>query len=221
MIIIGHQGAKGHYLGNTLRSIKIAKTLNTNIIELDVRLLDKEKIFILHHDDKIKLLDETEKIVEECIWNELKMFGICTLNHALGEFETNPEFVLYLDVKINKNKDNDYLIYFGKKLLNILKDLNILVLICSFNKRFINLFSKLEGNTNFNLGYIFEKNEEFQNNENVDIMVFHDETTYNQDLIKKLKKQNKICFVYTINDEERKKQIKNEKLFDGYVTDFP
>ena len=221
MIIIGHQGAKGHYRGNTLRSIKIAKTLKTNIIELDVRLLDEEKIFVLYHDDKIKLFDETEKNIEECFWNELNMLGVCTLNKALGEFESNPEFVLYLDIKINKEKDNEYLIDFGKRLINIFKDLNLLVLVCSFNKKFINLFSTLEGNTNFNLGYIFEKDEEFQNNDNVDIFIFHDETNYDQNLMNELKKQEKISFVYTVNDENRKKQIKNEKLFDGYVTDFP
>ena len=219
MIVIGHQGAKGHYRGNTLRSIKIAKVLGANIIELDVRLLDKEKIFVLYHDDKIKLLTEEEKLVEECSWKQLKMMGLCTLNKALGEFESNPDFVLYLDVKINHEKDDEYLIDFGKRLIDFFKDLNILVLVCSFNKKFINLFSKLEGSANFNLGYIFEKDEEFQNHENVDIMVFHDETAYNKDLMKELKEQEKFCFVYTVNDENRKKELEN--LFDGYVTDFP
>lgn len=225
MIIIGHQGAKGYYRGNTLRSIKLAKNLNAQIIELDVRLLDNEKLFVLHHDEEIKVfnLDEgfKEKKVEECLWNELKGLGICTLNNALGEFESDPEFIMYLDIKIDKEKDNEYLRDFGERLIEVFKELNLLVLVCSFNKNFIKEFSKLEGSVNFNLGFIFEKDEEFQNHESVDIMVFHHETNYNKKLMTDLKNQDKVCFVYTVNTDEEKNKIIKEKLYDGYVTDFP
>lgn len=64
MKIIGHRGAAGLALENTIVSIKLAKLLGVDAIELDVRLTKDKQVVICHDDDLSRVSHSTKKLSE-------------------------------------------------------------------------------------------------------------------------------------------------------------
>jgi glycerophosphoryl diester phosphodiesterase len=83
---VGHRGAKGYELENTLASFRKAVDLGANAVELDVRET-RDKELVVCHDDTLKKVYGKDVRVDEAALSELKQVtdgAIPTLGEALG-----------------------------------------------------------------------------------------------------------------------------------------
>jgi glycerophosphoryl diester phosphodiesterase len=64
MKVIGHRGAAGLTLENTLASFELAKLLGTEIIELDVRLTKDHQIVVCHDSDLERISPSNKKVAD-------------------------------------------------------------------------------------------------------------------------------------------------------------
>lgn len=71
MQIIGHRGAAGLALENTLPSIELARLLGVNYIEIDVRKTKDNKLVLCHDADVSRISPRSEKI-SDLTYNELR-----------------------------------------------------------------------------------------------------------------------------------------------------
>lgn len=62
MRIIGHRGASGLALENTLPSLELARLLGVNAIEIDVRKTSDNKLVVFHDSDLTRLSNQETKI---------------------------------------------------------------------------------------------------------------------------------------------------------------
>jgi len=218
ILSIGHRGAKGHYIDNSVKSILTAKLLGSDLIEVDVQLT-KDNIFVLYHDNKLQsFMMEEEKELCDIYFNELLTEDICTLNKGLGYIQSGETCVPYLDLKIPESKEEDeqYIKDYGDKLVTFLmEDNNGMILLASFNKFLIDYLRKTDYASYFLFGYIYEMGEkptEEQLNAKVDVYVFDWEDV---DI-----KVDGLKFVYTVNEEEDIKEMVRKGV-DGIVSDYP
>ena len=227
---IGHQGAKGHYRGNTIRSIKIGKMEKCDVIEVDVRKT-KDDIFVLYHDMDFKLFSKEtlgfkETQIEKCNYIELFENGIVSMSEALDCILMKA--IPYLDVKIEGEYENDieYIENFIKLFSEKLKEYpDKIIFIASFNKTFIKKIAKINTQNNLLYGFLYENDDKISDEE-IESKLYHFygfekgmEILKNN--WKKLKKNDKLIFVYTINILEELKEYFNKNYIDGIVTDFP
>ncbi len=91
MKIIGHRGAAGLALENTLASLKIASQYNLSAIEFDVRHT-KDDVLVLNHDANLKYMAGDKRKLSSLTLKELQkiplkdgMSHIITLTEALNE----------------------------------------------------------------------------------------------------------------------------------------
>jgi glycerophosphoryl diester phosphodiesterase len=73
--IIGHRGAAGLELENSLAAIKKALSLGTPKLEIDVRLTRDRKLVVCHDADLVTMADNTSKISEHD-WGDLKKLSL-------------------------------------------------------------------------------------------------------------------------------------------------
>ncbi len=71
MKIIGHRGAAGLALENTLPGLELARLLGVDAIEFDVRLT-KDRVLVLSHDDDLSRLSESNAKISESTLAELR-----------------------------------------------------------------------------------------------------------------------------------------------------
>ena len=69
--VIGHRGAAGLGLENSVAAIKKALQLKLERIEVDVRLT-RDKVFVLCHDADLKVMADDERKLADLDWHELK-----------------------------------------------------------------------------------------------------------------------------------------------------
>jgi glycerophosphoryl diester phosphodiesterase len=91
--IIGHRGAAGHVLENTLASFDHAISLGVDWVEMDIRRCASGEL-VVFHDDTLTRLGDTTDLLSELSWDELstmKMEGeyaiptlAQTLDHLAG-----------------------------------------------------------------------------------------------------------------------------------------
>ncbi len=69
--IVGHRGAKGLAVENTLPGFKLAKKLGVDIIELDVQIT-KDKQFVVCHDDRLWRVNGSLERISDLTYQELR-----------------------------------------------------------------------------------------------------------------------------------------------------
>jgi len=75
-LIIGHRGAKGFALENTLSSIRLAKNLGASWVEFDVKISNKEEQMFLFHDETLDRLTAKKGPVKELNFSELAKLSL-------------------------------------------------------------------------------------------------------------------------------------------------
>lgn len=74
-LIIGHRGAMGHELENTIPSINKALDLGVDMIEIDVFKIASGEI-VVFHDETLKRLSNRSDSIERLTWNQLKTISL-------------------------------------------------------------------------------------------------------------------------------------------------
>lgn len=220
-LAIGHQGAKGYYRGNTVRSILCAKTLNADMIEIDVQLT-KDNIFVLYHDNTLIPYGKKKgKELCDIEYNDLKMEGLCLLGNGLDYILCGEGSIPYLDLKIpdSKMEDKKFIKKFGDKLWEFLNEYDDIMFMASFCRDLIDYIIKKPNSDRFLYGYLYETDEEVNKiNKKVSACIFDYKSKNFRENMDKVK--NCDIFCYTVNDEKEMRKLKKMGI-KGIVSDYP
>ena len=224
VIVVGHRGAMGHALENTIESVKKAIKLNVDGIEIDV-FKSKTGELIVYHDPFLSRLSNSNAFIEQISLDSIKKvelkggLSIPTLNEVIDiipekiflnielkgsntAFETNKVIIEYLK-EFNLPPSKFIISSFRwdelKKFRNLNKDIPIAILVDSLHK--IDNAIKLAKEIN---AVALNPNNKF----------------ITRKIVNKIQSNNIKVFPYTINSP---KNIKRMKLMgvDAIITDYP
>ena len=224
VIVVGHRGAMGHALENTIESVKKAIKLNVDGIEIDV-FKSKTGELIVYHDPFLSRLSNSNAFIEQISLDSIKKvelkggLSIPTLNEVINiipekiflnielkgsntAFETNKVIIEYLK-EFNLTPSKFIISSFRwdelKKFRDLNKDIPIAILVDSLYK--IDNAIKLAKEIN---AIALNPNNKF----------------ITKKIVKKIQSNNIKVFPYTINSP---KNIKRMKLMgvDAIITDYP
>ena len=224
ILVVGHRGALGHALENTIESVKKAIELNVDGIEIDV-FKSKTGELVVYHDPFLSRLSNSNAFIEQISLDSIKKIkllggqSIPTLNEVIeiipeniflnielkGEntaIETNKVIIEYIN-RSNFTPSSfivssfrwDELVEFR----NTNKDVPIAILVDSLYK--IDIAIKLAKEIN---AFAINPNNEFLTKE----------------IVKKVQSFNIKVYPYTINDLSSIKRMKSMGV-DAIITDFP
>ena len=224
ILVVGHRGAMGHALENTIESVKKAIELNVDGIEIDV-FKSKTGELVVYHDPFLSRLSNSNAFIEQISLDSIKKIkllggqSIPTLNEVIeiipeniflnielkGEntaIETNKVIIEYIN-RSNFTPSSfivssfrwDELVEFR----NTNKDVPIAILVDSLYK--IDIAIKLAKEIN---AFAINPNNEFLTKE----------------IVKKVQSLNIKVYPYTINDLSSIKRMKSMGV-DAIITDFP
>jgi glycerophosphoryl diester phosphodiesterase len=224
IIVVGHRGAMGHVLENTIESVKKAIKLNVDGIEIDV-FKSKTGELVVYHDPFLSRLSNSNAFIEQISLDSIKKvelkggLSIPTLKEVLDiipekiflnielkgsntAFKTNKVIIEYLK-KLNLPPSKFIISSFRwdelKKFRDLNKDIPIAILVDSLYKidNAINLAKEINAIAlNPNNKFITKK------------------------IVNKIQSNNIKVFPYTINSPNK---IKRMKLLgvDAIITDYP
>ena len=224
VIVVGHRGAMGHALENTIESVKKAIKLNVDGIEIDV-FKSKTGELIVYHDPFLSRLSNSNAFIEQISLDSIKKvelkggLSIPTLNEVINiipekiflnielkgsntAFETNKVIIEYLK-EFNLPPSKFIISSFRwdelKKFRDLNKDIPIAILVDSLYK--IDNAIKLAKEIN---AIALNPNNKF----------------ITKKIVSKIQSNNIKVFPYTINSP---KNIKRMKLMgvDAIITDYP
>ena len=224
LIVIGHRGAMGHALENTIESVKKAIDLKVDGIEIDV-FKSKSGELIVYHDPSLSRLSNSTAFIEQISLDSIKKIeligglSIPTLNEVIdiipekiflnielkGEntaYETNKIIIKYLS-ESNLTSSKFIISSFRwdelKKFRNINKDVPIAILVDSLYK--IDNAIKLAKEIN---AVALNPNNKF----------------ITKKIVKKIQSNNIKVYPYTINTPKNIKRMKSIGV-DAIITDYP
>ena len=224
VIVIGHRGAMGHALENTIESVEKAIDLKVDGIEIDV-FKSKSGELIVYHDPSLRRLSNSTAFIEQISLDSIKKIeligglSIPTLNEVIdiipekiflnielkGEntaYETNKIIIKYLS-ESNLTSSKFIISSFRwdelKKFRNINKDIPIAILVDSLYK--IDNAIKLAKEIN---AVALNPNNKF----------------ITKKIVKKIQSNNIKVYPYTINTPKNIKRMKSIGV-DAIITDYP
>ena len=224
VIVIGHRGAMGHALENTIESVEKAIDLKVDGIEIDV-FKSKSGELIVYHDPSLSRLSNSTAFIEKISLDSIKKIeligglSIPTLNEVIdiipekiflnielkGEntaYETNKIIIKYLS-ESNLTSSKFIISSFRwdelKKFRNVNKDVPIAILVDSLYK--IDNAIKLAKEIN---AFALNPNNKF----------------ITQEIVKKIQSNNIKVYPYTINTPKNIKRMKSIGV-DAIITDYP
>lgn len=103
--IVGHRGASGQELENTIKSFKLAKKLGVDAIELDI-LITKDGKFVVCHDNKLKRLTGKKLSIDDLSYTELAEIHLNngeTIPLLYDVLSIIGKIPVVLDIKTDKN----------------------------------------------------------------------------------------------------------------------
>ncbi len=219
MLVIGHRGAAGHEVENSIKSIKKGISFDVDYIEIDVQRTKDNKI-IVFHDKRLNRLTNYSKTIFDYTFKELKD------NVTLSNGESLPLLSEVCKIIAESNK----------KLFIEIKSINI-------EKEVIDIANRYLSKNNYIIGSFFHKAilkvKQIDNSINtlallegglIDITPIIDDTTCDYlgmgyqfidgDIVDSIHKQNKKIFLWTVNYvDDIKKAI--ELNVDGIISNYP
>ena len=224
IIVIGHRGAMGHALENTIESINKAIDFEVDGIEIDI-FKTRTGELVVYHDAVLSRLTNSDAFIEEISLDSINNIrlsdgsSIPTLNEIIdiipNEIFLNIELkgmnTAYLTneliLKYSKQKDwnIDRFVISSfrwdelKKFRSLNKEIKIAILVDSLFKIDSSLILSREINA-----YAINPNNSFLSKE----------------IVQKLKFNNLFVFPYTVNSFENIKRMKSIGV-DGIITDYP
>ena len=224
IIVVGHRGAMGHALENTIESVKKAIQLNVDGIEIDV-FKSKTGELVVYHDPFLSRLSNSNAFIEQISLDSIKKvelkggLSIPTLNEVIDiipekiflnielkgsntAFETNKVIIEYLK-EFNLPPSKFIISSFRwdelKKFRNLNKDIPIAILVDSLHK--IDNAIKLAKEIN---AVALNPNNKF----------------ITRKIVNKIQSNNIKVFPYTINSPKNIKRMKSMGV-DAIITDYP
>lgn len=218
---IGHRGAKGHIIENTLESIQKALDLGVDGIEIDVHLCASGELVVFHDFTVNRMTDGTGEISKLTL-KELKKlkvkdrYQIPTLSQVLLLIDN--KCLLNIELKgINTAKEACRLIAFfvEKKGWNYQN-----FIVSSFQSGLLETVYEI--NNKIPLGVLTDTNldKAVSVAKTINAVSIHvDYTMLTQELVEKLQENYKV-FVYTVNNLKPLERIKSYQV-DGIISDYP
>jgi glycerophosphoryl diester phosphodiesterase len=211
---IGHRGAKGLVIENTLESFKKAIEFDVNAIEFDVRKT-KDNALIVIHDENLKRIWNKNILVKNCELRTIKEISndkIPTLEEALDFLDKKVEKIL---IEI-KEAGAENLIY---ETVKNFKLINRVIFISFLEEVLINL-RKIDKKIDLGLIYVKYKNPiEFIKSLNAVYLLPFYKFVHTKEIENAHKNKVKLL-VWTINNENEIKSY-YQKGVDGIASDFP
>ncbi|MBJ34763.1 MAG: glycerophosphodiester phosphodiesterase [Flavobacteriaceae bacterium] len=224
IIVIGHRGAMGHALENTIESINKAIDFEVDGIEIDI-FKTRTGELVVYHDPVLSRLTNSDAYIEEISLDSIENISLIdgssipTLNQVIDiipdeiflnielkgmntAYPTN-ELILKYSKQKNWNIDRFVISSFRwdelEKFRSINKEIKIAILVDSVFKIDSSLILSREINA-----YAINPNNSFLSKE----------------IVQKLKSKNLLVFPYTVNNIENIKRMKSIGV-DGIITDYP
>lgn len=216
MLKIGHRGAKGYVVENTLASFQKALDLGVDGIELDVHLSSDREVIVIH-DDTIDRTTSKKGFVNDFSSFELKKLGISTLQEVFDLI--NKQY--FINIEIKDAKATIAVTELIQKYI-LEHDWNTsLFQISSFDWNILENVFKL--NPTISLGILTENTID-------DAIVFgkkinaHSINPFfkllNSENVKSIQQNGFKIYTWTVNSKEDITFVKSLKV-DGIISDFP
>ena len=229
MKIIGHRGARGEAPENTLGGFQYIHDLGIRAVEFDVRQLKDDALIVMHDDNflrttgidqKLYQLDSTqfEAYNQANIWMDWEKQVTPTLRQSLNimhDFDHLEVEVKAVDTQAQAEK-------LIAELQQQLKGFEHTAVITSFDLKIHHAL--ILQNTHFKHGLLIENDIGEKAIEQAIELQCGQIGWMNQlatdEIIKTTQKAGLAVSVWTVNDMERAKYLRNLKI-DGLITDFP
>lgn len=229
MKIIGHRGARGEAPENTLGGFQYIHDLGIRAVEFDVRQLKDDALIVMHDDNflrttgidqKLYQLDSTqlEAYNQANIWMDWEKQVTPTLHQSLNimhDFDHLEVEVKAVDTQAQAEK-------LIAELQQQLKGFEHTAVITSFDLKIHHAL--ILQNTHFKHGLLIENDIGEKAIEQAIELQCCQIGWMNQlatdEIIKTTQKAGLAVSVWTVNDIERAKHLRNLKI-DGLITDFP
>tara|TARA_B100001248_G_scaffold71918_1_gene50969 strand:+ start:541 stop:1227 length:687 start_codon:yes stop_codon:yes gene_type:complete len=223
-LVVGHRGAMGHVLENTIESVQKAIELNVDGIEIDV-FKSKTGELVVYHDPFLSRLSNSNAFIEQISLDSIKKvelmggYFIPTLKEIVDiipekiflnielkgqdtSFETNKIITNYLkkyNFPVSKFIISSFRWYELKKIRSINKDIPIAILVDSLNK--IDDAIKLAKQIN---AVALNPNKNF----------------ITKEIVNKIQSNNIKVYPYTINTPRNIRRVRSMGV-DAIITDYP
>ena len=229
MKIIGHRGARGEAPENTLGGFQYIHDLGIRAVEFDIRQLKDDELIVMHDDNflrttgidqKLYQLDSTqfEAYNQANIWMDWEKQVTPTLRQSLNimhDFDHLEVEVKAVDTQAQAEK-------LIAELQQQLKGFEHTAVITSFDLKIHHAL--ILQNTHFKHGLLIENDIGEKAIEQAIELQCCQIGWMNQlatdEIIKTTQKAGLAVSVWTVNDIERAKHLRNLKI-DGLITDFP
>ena len=224
ILVVGHRGAMGHVLENTIESVQKAIELNVDGIEIDV-FKSKTGELVVYHDPFLSRLSNSNAFIEQISLDSIKKieliggYFIPTLKEIVDifpekfflnielkgqdtAFETNKIIINYLNTynfPASKFIISSFIWDELKKIRSINKDIPIAILVDSLYK--IDDAIKLAKQIN---AVALNPNKEF----------------ITKEIVNKIQSKNIKVYPYTINTPRNIRKMRSMGV-DAIITDFP
>lgn len=216
MLKIGHRGAKGYMLENTLSSFQKAIDLNVDGIELDVHLSADNQVMVIHDETIDRTTEEIGK-VNNWIASELQKFGIPTLEEVIELINQK----CFINIEIKDKKATERVVYLVEKAIHTQGWNSDLFLISSFDWTVLEIISKL--NRSIRLGVLTEEStsEAFEFAKKINAFSIHPFfELISQETVALWQKNGFNVFPWTVNSTEDINFVKSLQV-NGIISDFP
>jgi len=224
VIVVGHRGAMGHALENTIESVKKAIKLNVDGIEIDV-FKSKTGELIVYHDPFLSRLSNSNAFIEQISLDSIKKvelkggLSIPTLKEVI---DIIPEKI-FLNIEL---KGSDTALKTNKVIIEYLKEFNLppsKFIISSFRWDELKKFRDL--NKDIPIAILVDSLYKIDNAiklaKEINAIALNPNNKFiTKKIVKKIQSNNIKVFPYTINSP---KNIKRMKLMgvDAIITDYP
>ncbi|GAA4064555.1 glycerophosphodiester phosphodiesterase [Flavobacterium cheonanense] len=216
MLKIGHRGAKGYIVENTLASFQKAIELGVNGIELDVHLSSDGKIMVIH-DETIDRTTSGKGFVKDFTASQLKKYGIprleevfdfinksCFINIEIKDFKATSSVLKLLQNYILEKNWSTHLFQISSFNWNVLES-------CSLKSNHIQLGVLTEDSIENALTFA-KKINAYSINPYFKLL--------NVENVKEIHSYGFKIFPWTVNSEEDLTFVKSLQV-DGIISDFP
>lgn len=216
MLKIGHRGAKGYIVENTLASFQKAIELGVNGIELDVHLSSDGKIMVIH-DETIDRTTSGKGFVKDFTASQLKKYGIprleevfdfidksCFINIEIKDFKATTSVLKLLQNYILEKNWSTHLFQISSFNWNVLES-------CSLKSNHIQLGVLTEDSIENALTFA-KKINAYSINPYFKLL--------NVENVKEIHSYGFKIFPWTVNSEEDLTFVKSLQV-DGIISDFP
>ena len=222
--VIGHRGAMGHALENTLESVKKAIALKADGIEIDV-FKTKSGDLVVYHDSILSRLSNSNAFIEEISLDSIKKIqlingsSIPTLNEVIDLIPDDIFLNIELKGKNTAYKTNETILqYINQKNLKIDK-----FIISSFRWDELEKFRSL--NDKVKIAILVDSFHKIQSSlilsQKINAYALNPNNKFlSKEIVQKIKSKNLFVFPYTVNTKDSIEIMKSFGI-DGIITDYP